>query len=79
MARPPWMSKASLTARRMRSVVWYFISAEITDGRSPRVTMAAVTARAASHAYAVSIMRASGSSMPSMRAIGRPNCLRMRP
>ena len=32
----------------MRSVVWYFIKAEITDGRSPRDTMAAVTPRAAS-------------------------------
>ena len=47
-ARPPWMSIASLTARRMRSVVWYFISAEMTDGLSPRETIAAVTARAAS-------------------------------
>ncbi len=48
MARPPWMSIASLTARRRRSVVWYFISAEMTDGFSPRETNDAVTPRAAS-------------------------------
>ena len=39
---------ASLSDRRMRSVVWYFMIAEITDGFSPRLTMDAVTARAAS-------------------------------
>jgi hypothetical protein len=39
---------ASLTDRRMRSVVEYFMMAEITDGFSPRLTMEAVTPRAAS-------------------------------
>src|SRR5918992_765788 len=34
---------ASLTACRIFSVVWYFMSAEITAGFSPRPTMAAVT------------------------------------
>ena len=32
----------------MRSVVWYFMIAEITDGFSPRLTIDAVTPRAAS-------------------------------
>jgi hypothetical protein len=39
---------ASLSARRRRSVDWYFMMAEITDGFSPRETIAAVTPRAAS-------------------------------
>ena len=32
----------------MPSVVWYFMMAEITDGFSPRLTIEAVTPRAAS-------------------------------
>ena len=39
---------ASLSERRMRSVVWYFMIAEMTDGFSPRLTIDAVTPRAAS-------------------------------
>jgi len=38
MPRPPCRSIASLTVRLSRSVVWYFISAEITEGFSPRLT-----------------------------------------
>ena len=47
-AEPPWMSIASLTARRMSSVRWYLIIAEMTDGFSPWSTAPAVITRAAS-------------------------------
>ena len=48
MPLPPWMSSASLTLCRIRSVETYLRSAEMTAGFSPADTMEAVTARAAS-------------------------------
>ena len=48
MPRPPWMSSASFTLPRMRSVETYLSSAEMTAGFSPAETIEAVTARAAS-------------------------------
>ena len=78
MPLPPWTSIASLTTRRLRSVMWYLTMPEITDGFSPRSIATAVIARAASIMYRLPPIRVSASSMPSNFPIGVRNWVRTR-